>query len=207
MWVWLANPAYSNKLFKTGLAVNTVSLIFWKPGKVTRKRLAIPVSPIRPICFRNLSRFLFKTRGGPKSQQVCWFWGQALSRTQTHKSQRRMKWWLEVLVEFSHASERNVFFACPVIGEEHVTGTEASSYVRLKSAIFQGIIWPQQKNSLHLHFHREIRTASNRNLLNIFELGLQRTCQSLLFASGLFLRAASWASWASAEAMTIGQPS
>ena len=180
MWGWLANPAYSNKLFKTGLAVNTVSLIFWKPGKVTRKRLAIPVSPIRPICFRNLSRFLFKTRGGPKSQQVCWFWGQALSRTQTHKSQRRMKWWLEVLVEFSHASERNVFFACPVIGEEHVTGTDASSYVRLKSAIFQGIIWPQQKNSLHLHFHREIRTASNRNLLNIFELGLQRVKVSCL---------------------------
>ena len=26
---------------------------------------------------------------------------------------------VEVFVEFSHASERNVFFACPVIGEEH----------------------------------------------------------------------------------------
>ena len=38
----------------------------------------------------------------------------------------------------------------------------------------------QQKNSLHLHFHREIRTASNRNLLNIFELGLQRVKVSCL---------------------------
>ena len=37
----------------------------------------------------------------------------------SQKSEKNEMMTVQVLVEFSHASERNVFFACLVIGEEH----------------------------------------------------------------------------------------